>query len=239
MTYAQSSYTPGQCTWYVAGTNSWIPPGLGNAAQWLANAPAKGLRVGKTPMAGAVAVLEPGTPGLNVSVDGHVMDVVSVSGDSVVVRDMNWNYKPFQTTTHTLAASSISGYIYPPGGIAPSSSIAASDLSSSGSPAPGVPLPFPGGVLNPLNIPFEVTNGAIGVATGGSIGANAPSSVGGVISGIFGGAIVFLEKGGEVLIGFIAILAGMFILVKHSSAGNNVINVATQTAKTGAKLAAL
>lgn len=60
MTYSQTSYTPGQCTWYVAGTNSWIPPGLGNAAQWLMNAPAKGLRTGRTPEAGAVAVLEPG-----------------------------------------------------------------------------------------------------------------------------------------------------------------------------------
>jgi hypothetical protein len=72
---------------------------------------------------------------------------------------------------------------------------------------------------------------------------NNPSAVGPAVSGVFGGILgAILQpvvKGGEVLIGFIAILAGMFILVKHSSAGNNVINVATQTAKTGAKLAAL
>jgi surface antigen len=191
-------------------------------------------------MVGAVAVLEPGTPGLNVSVDGHVMDVVGVSGDSVSVRDMNWNYKPFQVSTHALAASSISGYIYPPGGAAPTTSTAASDLSAtSGSPAPGVPLPFPGGILNPLNIPFEVTNVGIGVATGGQVGASTSTSgiLSEVLSGIFGGAIVFLEKGGEVLIGVVAVFAGIFILVKHSSAGGSVINVATQTAKTGAKLA--
>jgi surface antigen len=178
-------------------------------------------------MAGAVAVLEPGTPGLNVSVDGHVMDVVSVSGDSVVVRDMNWNYKPFQTTTHTLAASSISGYIYPPGGIAPSSSIAASDLAST--------TPSSGGLT------WADILGGFG--PGGMIIGNNPSAVGPAVSGVFGGILgAILQpvvKGGEVLIGFIAILAGMFILVKHSSAGNNVINVATQTAKTGAKLAAL
>jgi surface antigen len=243
MTYAQSSYTPGQCTWYVAGTNSWIPPGLGNAAQWLTNAPAKGLRVGKTPAPGAVAVLEPGTPGLNVSVDGHVMDVISVNGDSVTVRDMNWNYKPFQTTTHTLAASSISGYIYPPGGIVPSTSVAASDLGASTS-APISSLPF-GGFFQGLGSifpPFNFSPTTFNPNATGSVGSQViGDTTGGLTSGIgtiFGTVFTFITKGGEVLIGFVAIIAGMFILVKHSSAGNNVINVVTSTAKTGAKLAA-
>jgi len=229
MTYAQSSYTPGQCTWYVAGTNSWIPPGLGNAVSWLTNAPAKGLRTGKTPVPGAVAVLEPGTPGLNVSSDGHVMDVVSVKGDTVTVRDMNWNYKPFQVSTHSLAASSISGYIYPPGGIVPTTSVAASDLAST------TPAPSSGGLT------WADILGGFG--PGGMIIGNNPSAVGPAVTGVFGGILgAILQpvvKGGEVLIGFVAVLAGMFILVKHSNAGNSVINVATQTAKTGAKLAML
>jgi hypothetical protein len=48
--------------------------------------------------------------------------------------------------------------------------------------------------------------------------------------------LAFLTKGGEVVVGVVAVLAGVFILVKHSQTGGQVINVATQTAKTGAKL---
>ncbi len=234
MSYAQSSYTPGQCTWYVAGTNSWIPPGLGNAVSWLTNAPAKGLRTGKTPMVGAVAVLEPGTPGLNVSADGHVMDVIGVSGDTVTVRDMNWNYRPFQTSTHSLAASSISGYIYPPGGTVPTPTTPTASLLSSSSDKSGIGALSQGSGAwwNPST--WFAPAPAYNPAYGGN--PKAAGNAGGGTPDLLSPILAFLTKGGEVVVGVVAVLAGVFILVKHSQTGGQVINVATQTAKTGAKL---
>lgn len=234
MTYSQSSYTPGQCTWYVAGADSWIPPGLGNAASWLTNAPAKGLRVGHSPQVGAVAVLEPGTPGLNVSVDGHVARVVGVSGDTVQLEDMNWNYRPFQVSNHSLAAGSISGYIYPPGGSVPTPTTGTATLLSASSDKSGIGALSQGSGAwwNPSTwfAPAPAYNPAYGgnPKAAGNAGGGTPD----LLSPILG----FLTKGGEVVIGVIAVLAGVFILVKHSQTGGQVINVATQTAKTGAKL---
>lgn len=239
MSNSQSSYTPGQCTWYVSGQNSWIPPGLGNAAQWLSNASAKGLRTGKSPQAGAVAVFEPGTPGLNVSVDGHVADVISVNGDSITVRDMNWDYKPFVVSTHTLAASDVAGYIYPPGGAAPTTSLAASDLAATSAPISSLPG---GSFFQGLQSLFPAFNFAPTTFNPSSTGSLGQDIVGDTTSGltsgigdIFGSVFVFLAKGGEVILGVVALLAGIFILVKHSS-GGTVVNVATETAKQGAKL---
>jgi hypothetical protein len=209
------------------------------------NAPAKGLRTGRTPQVGAVAVLEPGTPGLNVSVDGHVMDVIGVSGSSVTVRDMNWNYKPFQTTTHTLAAGSISGYIYPPGGAAPTTSLAASDMASTSNGGPlGILGQGSGAWWNPstwfapapaYNPAFGGNPNAAGATSGGTPDLNPADWAGAAVKAI-GPTIV---KGGEVLIGVVLLLGGVWVLVKHSKTGGDVINIATSTAKTGAKLAAL
>ncbi len=94
----------GYCTWYVA-SRKYIPWG-GNAGSWLANARASGKPTGKTPKPGAIIVT-------GESRWGHVGIVEKVSGNKVVISEMN--YSGFgKKNTRTLNAKSrvIKGYIY-------------------------------------------------------------------------------------------------------------------------------
>lgn len=129
-TAAMATYSPGQCTWYVAELASWLPAGMGNAADWLTAAQSKGLTTlpgSATPQAGDVAVWAPNTGGAYG--DGHVAMVTGVSNGQVQVTEMNWGAAPgstsaeYQTDSRSVDPSQISGYIVPPGSASTASTL--------------------------------------------------------------------------------------------------------------------
>lgn len=71
----ESSYTPGNCTWYLARLLAWVRGGWGNAYQWAAHAQAQGFHLTSTPTVGAVVVYGPGH---GYSAWGHVAVVRAV-----------------------------------------------------------------------------------------------------------------------------------------------------------------
>src|SRR5205085_37010 len=107
-------YTIGNCTRFVAGALSWIPGGLGNAADWLRNAQAAGLpTIGPTnsPPPGSVAVWNTGT-------FGHVAEVVGTVPGGFQVAEENWKglgVTDVRTVTGA-ALGGLEGFILPPGG---------------------------------------------------------------------------------------------------------------------------
>ncbi len=102
---AGHSFPYGYCTWYVA-QKRYVPWG-GNAGTWLYHAKALGYRTGKTPQKGAIVVTT------DDRYYGHVAVVERVSGESIVVSEMN--YRAWgKVNTREIAANSrtIKGYIY-------------------------------------------------------------------------------------------------------------------------------
>lgn len=85
-----NSYTPGQCTWFVANRR-YVPNGWGNASNWKYAAQSAGWTVSKTPVAGAIGWTS-----------GHVVYVESVGDGVVVISDMNYNWTPYATRTTTM-----------------------------------------------------------------------------------------------------------------------------------------
>lgn len=83
-----NSYPYGQCTWAAMALAQDNVNGLGNAKEWLGNARARGLPTGSTPRVGATVVYQPGVQGA--SGLGHVAHVISVSGNTFVVKEMNY-----------------------------------------------------------------------------------------------------------------------------------------------------
>lgn len=106
------SYAFGNCTYFVAKTLPWIPGGLGDAYQWIANAKAKGLQVSNTPVVGSVVVYGQGN---GYSQFGHVAVVQSLNSDGTFnVSEMN--FAGFnQTDTRTSSMKDVAGFILPPG----------------------------------------------------------------------------------------------------------------------------
>lgn len=96
-----NSYTPGQCTWYVASRRS-IPATWGNAAAWLAGAKAEGFTTGSEPRVGAIAWTARGYY-------GHVAYVEAVTPDGVVISEMNALNGPYGVDTQTVPAAD---YLY-------------------------------------------------------------------------------------------------------------------------------
>lgn len=78
-----NDYSWGNCTYGVA---SWIsvPGDLGNANMWAYNANSEGFSVSNIPRVGAVAQT-------TVGYLGHVAEVIAVDGDTVTVKEMNYN----------------------------------------------------------------------------------------------------------------------------------------------------
>jgi CHAP domain len=124
------SYTFGNCTRYVAEKYSWIPAGLGNAKDWLANAQAKGLTISNIPVPGAVAVY-----GSGIGPFGHVAAVEGVNPDGTFnVSEMNFD--AFNTVDRrTSTMKNVIGFILPPGSTATTSNFP-------GLPGGFQPLPF-------------------------------------------------------------------------------------------------
>ena len=100
----------GECTYYVAFRRSALGKSVtwgGNANQWLRNAKAQGVQEGTEPLPGAIVVT-------NDSIRyGHVAIVEQVTGDSIVVSEMNYKGKGIiDQRTISIASRSIKGYIY-------------------------------------------------------------------------------------------------------------------------------
>jgi signal peptidase I len=102
---ATLTYVLNECTWFVAKTLSWIPGGLGDAKNWLANGKAKGVPTGTAPVAGDVIVFKNISPYDKTA--GHVAIVQSVNADwSIVVQEMNFTNGLGKTDTRTISKSS-------------------------------------------------------------------------------------------------------------------------------------
>lgn len=135
-----ASYAWGQCTYGVALALSWVPAGLGNAKDWLANAQKKGYKTTSNPTVGSVVVYGPG--GLYSS-EGHVAVVTAInpSNQTFTVEEMNWNggIDKYDSRTSTLA--NVEGFILPPKGQGQGGS------SFTPAPAPGAGIPVLGSGL--------------------------------------------------------------------------------------------
>jgi surface antigen len=93
-----NGYEYPSCTGYVA-SRRYVPAGWGNATDWMWHAQNSGFETSSTPRAGAIGW-----------VFGHVVFVESVSGDSVVISEANYDYNG-SIRTITVPASSYQ-YIY-------------------------------------------------------------------------------------------------------------------------------
>lgn len=98
----------GQCTWYVAG-KAGVANGSGNAKDWAWSLPNQGFRQ-TGPVAGAVAVMQPGVHGAH-SYYGHVSYVESVNANGTVnISEYNWNC-PLCLHYRTVSASGIQFFV--------------------------------------------------------------------------------------------------------------------------------
>lgn len=106
------SYTVDNCTRFVAGALSWVPAGLGDAGQWLANAQKVGLpTIGPTatPPPGSVAVWGTGT-------FGHVAEVTGQVAGGFTVAEENFKGLGIVDTRTVTDLRGLLGFILPPGG---------------------------------------------------------------------------------------------------------------------------
>ena len=128
-----AAYTWGNCTYYVAKIANWIPAGLGNAGDWLANARRQGLQTSSTPSVGSVVVYAPGS---DYSQFGHVAYVTGVHpGGSFDVTEMNFRgLNVVDTRTSNLA--DVLGFILPPSGAGATAPAAPAPASTSPSSSP-------------------------------------------------------------------------------------------------------
>lgn len=112
------AYTVANCTRFVAGALSWIPPGLGDAKDWLKNAAAKGLpTIGPTtsPPPGAVAVWGTGA-------FGHVAEVIGTVPGGFQVAEENFKGLGITDVRNVTgdALKGLQGFILPGQGAKPS-----------------------------------------------------------------------------------------------------------------------
>ena len=90
-------------TWY---NRKDLPANLGNANAWARNAAARGYTVNRTPSAGAIFQTTSGWY-------GHVGYVEAVNSDgSIVVSEMNYNYRAYLVIRSTIPASSVGNFNY-------------------------------------------------------------------------------------------------------------------------------
>ena len=110
-----NTYPVGQCTWGAKSLAPWAGNNWGNAKDWIASAQAAGHSVGRTPVAGAIAVWPNDGGGY-----GHVAYVTSASGvNSIQVMESNYagnmligNYRGTFDPTSSAHGGSVF-YIYP------------------------------------------------------------------------------------------------------------------------------
>ncbi|MBR3253951.1 LysM peptidoglycan-binding domain-containing protein [Candidatus Saccharibacteria bacterium] len=99
-------YGAGQCTQWAWYKRQDLPSTLGNANTWAARAAAAGYTVSREPVAGAVFQTSSGWY-------GHVGYVEAVNGDgSILVSEMNYNYRPYMVIQSTIPASAVGSFNY-------------------------------------------------------------------------------------------------------------------------------
>ncbi len=99
-------YVGGQCTQWAWYNRKDLPANLGNANAWARNAAARGYTVNRTPSAGAIFQTTSGWY-------GHVGYVEAVNSDgSIVVSEMNYNYRAYLVIRSTIPASSVGNFNY-------------------------------------------------------------------------------------------------------------------------------
>ena len=100
------SYVAGQCTQWAWYNRQDLPGNLGNANTWADRAARQGFLVDHNPAPGAVFQTSSGYY-------GHVGYVENVNGDgSVVVTEMNYNYRSFFVIRAVIPASSARSFFY-------------------------------------------------------------------------------------------------------------------------------
>lgn len=197
-----TGYTVGECTYGASLLESWIPPGLGDADQWISRAASKKLAISRTPVIGSAMVFSGAYPGSQGH--GHVGIVAGIgAGGYPVIEEMNANrdgggkglYDTYQTTARDTAY--LDGYLMPSKG--QPSPVTASSLVGAGNTA------------------------RINYVTGSSNGLpnlNPTDAATSVITGAFSGAVPFIVKAGEIVFGIVAMIVGLYFISK--SAGVSV-----------------
>ena len=106
------SYIFGECTWGACDESPWVPEGLGNAWQWLADAQNLGFNTSQLPATGAIVVYGMGGGYSSFGHCGRVID--PGDGNRFLVREMNyvaWD----QYDERWSSMGDVSGFILPPG----------------------------------------------------------------------------------------------------------------------------
>ena len=208
------SYAAGNCTFWAATVLNWIPAGLGNANQWLANAKAKGLTVNSTPSVGAAAVM--GGPGY--SSLGHVGVVTAVdsSGMNVTVSEMNYTGLG-QVDSRVVPMSQIQGFIQPPATVSTSQ---AGLLSTIQTLANGGVQSLNSGLSKgavTIHGPFDIGGdfNAIGSALSQKLGTN---GLGSVLQDLFGGIEAAIARVLWVALGVVMIIVALLLLADEERA---------------------
>ena len=99
-------YAAGQCTQWAWYNRKDLPSNLGNANTWARKAAAAGFTVDRTPSAGAIFQTTSGWY-------GHVGYVEAVNPDgSIVVTEMNYNYRTYLVIRATIPASAVGNFNY-------------------------------------------------------------------------------------------------------------------------------
>lgn len=99
-------YTSGQCTSYAWYMRQDLPGTLGNANTWAANAAAAGFPVDRNPQPGDIFQTSSGWY-------GHVGYVVAVNSDgTILIREMNFNYRAGVVTESLISASTVGNFLY-------------------------------------------------------------------------------------------------------------------------------
>lgn len=76
-------YPFGYCTWWIKNKRQDIPNNLGDARNWLTNAPKAGLQVTSQPTVGGIVVT-------NESPYGHLAYIEAIRGNNLIVSEMNY-----------------------------------------------------------------------------------------------------------------------------------------------------
>lgn len=213
------AYTFGECTYGAFNLAPWLPTDLGNADTWVSRAITDGLQTGSTPQVGSAMVFNTSYPGS--SGYGHVGIVTAIGKNGYpIIEEMNAGrdsggfnkYDSYQTTAYDIGF--LEGYIYPPSNAQPTATLM-SDISKAGgtigqtatTTGASVPNPVPWyDWFNPAEWPIAIAGSA---ATGN---LNPAGTIGSAVSGI----LEPISKGGEVLIGAVVLLVGLWVLIKQA-----------------------
>lgn len=183
---SQADWPWGQCTYWVAGFFN-IPTGagFGDAKTWITGARANGWGIATSPSVGSIAVWQPGEGGAESA--GHVAIVTDVTGNVFTVSEMNYLRGVGQSDSRDVQfVPGTVSFIIPPA---------------------SAQLPSLSGLLGgktPTALP-------VGLQVGDS---NTPTPPGGNAP-LVGGAIAALIWAGEVFLGAVVVIIGIWMAAKE------------------------